>query len=411
MINVFFFDEYNSSIQNGIGTYRDILLPALGEIDTLSVSLISLNSFTDVVSKKERSFGYEIALPYIHNGDWRSHGTEICEMLKKYISDSSSNIFMLNHSPAADFIKVLKENFPKSKLIFTVHDQGWCAALLGSRTLLEEVILNNKRPTKVSEDTFNNIITYHKSDLDIYNLVDKVISISPFMENVMKDIYQLSADKRVMIYNGYSPFKNKKIRRTTARRLLGFGTDEELLIFAGRPVRHKGVAPLIMAVSELRRTRPNLRCIMCGNMQTFANYENLIRPQSSAFVFTGQVPRNELPTWYAAANVGVMPSYSEPFGYSAIEMVDRGLPVVVSDSSALGDIYHDNENAFVAPVGQDVTKRAQYAQSIKEAITRALDSSSYIKRRMFRKNQSYLNTCYSVNTMRDNYFRLFESLV
>ncbi|MBO4942969.1 MAG: glycosyltransferase [Muribaculaceae bacterium] len=411
MINLFFFDEYNSSIQNGIGTYRDILLPALGEINSLSVTLISLNSFTSKDSESERSFGHEIALPYIHDGDWRGHGAEICDMLKKYITDSPCNIFMLNHSPAADFIKNLKENYPKSKLIFTVHDQGWCAALLGSRSLLEEIILKDKRPEKVSENTFNNIKIYHKSELDIYNLVDKVISISPFMDNVMKDIYQISTDKRVMIYNGFTPFKTKKIRQATARRLLGFGADEELLIFAGRPVRHKGVAPLIMAVSELRRTRPNLRCIMCGNMQTFANYDNLIRPQASAFVFTGQVPRDELPLWYAAADVGVMPSYSEPFGYSAIEMADRGLPIVVSDGSALGDIYHDNENAFVAPIGTDVTKRALYAQSIKEAITRALDSSSYIRRRLYRKNKEYINTRYSAAAMCDSYLGVFQSLM
>ena len=113
----------------------------------------------------------------------------------------------------------------------------------------------------------------------------------------------------------------------------------------------------------------------------------------------------------SAADVGVMPSYSEPFGYSAIEMADRGLPIVVSDGSALGDIYHDNENAFVAPIGTDVTKRALYAQSIKEAITRALDSSSYIRRRLYRKNKEYINTRYSAAAMCDSYLGVFQSLM
>lgn len=410
-MNVFFFDEYNSSLQNGIGTYRDILLPAIGSADDVDLTLVSLNSDKGELTATERSFGKEIALPYVFNGDWRGNGKEICDMLSGHIADSDQNVFMLNHSPCADFIKALKKCFPKTKIVFTVHDQGWCSALLGSRKLLEEIILENRRPASVSENTYNNILAYHKSEIDIYELVDKVVSISPFMDGVMKDIYKVPDSKRAMIYNGYTRFSDRKIRQNTARKILGIGEDEEIVVFAGRPVRHKGIVPLLYAVVALRKYRPNLRCVMCGDMATFANYTPIIRSKASAFIFTGQVPRNELPLWYAAADVGIMPSYSEPFGYSAIEMADRGLPLVISDGTSLSDMYHEDENAFIAKIGDDVTKTHLFANEIALAIARALDSPKSKIRRLKKRNNELIDTRYSSAAMKDSYISMLRSLV
>lgn len=410
-MNLFFFDEYNSSLQNGIGTYRDILLPALGSDDDVDLTLVSLNSDANEVSENKRSFGKEIALPYVFGGDWRGHGAEICDMLCKHISDSDQNIFMLNHSPCADFIKVLKERFPKTKIVFTVHDQGWCSALMGSRKMLEEIILHQKCPKEVSEKTYNNILQYHKSEADIYELVDMVVSISPFMDSVMKDVYKVPDNKRAMIFNGYSRFPGKRMRRKTARKILGIADDEEIVVFAGRPVRHKGIVPLLYAAHALRKYRPNLRCVMCGNMAAFANYTPVIRSRASAFIFTGQMPRAELPIWYAAADLGIMPSYSEPFGYSAVEMADRGLPLVISDGTALADMYHEGENAFVAHIGQDVTQTHFFANEIALAIARALDSPKSTLRRLVKRNNELIDSRYSAETMKNNYLTMLRSLI
>lgn len=150
---------------------------------------------------------------------------------------------------------------------------------------------------------------------------------------------------------------------------------------------------------------------MCGDMATFANYAPIIRNKASAFIFTGQVPRVELPLWYAAADIGIMPSYSEPFGYSAIEMADRGLPVIVSDGTALADMYHEGENAFVAKIGDDVTKTDVFANEIALAIARALDSPRSTIRRLKKRNNELIDTCYSSATMRDGYLSMLRSIV
>lgn len=150
---------------------------------------------------------------------------------------------------------------------------------------------------------------------------------------------------------------------------------------------------------------------MCGNMTAFANYTPVIRSRASAFIFTGQMPRAELPIWYAAADLGIMPSYSEPFGYSAVEMADRGLPLVISDGTALADMYHEGENAFVAHIGPDVTQTHFFANEIALAIARALDSPKSTLRRLVKRNNELIDSRYSAETMKNNYLTMLRSLI
>lgn len=339
MINAFFFDEYNSSLQNGIGTYRDILLPNLCAIDDINVTLVLLNHYDASPNEKPLQYGgRQICVPYISGGRWRENGQLIATILKEFIKDAPNNVFMLNHSPAADFIKELKKEFPQSKIMFTVHDLGWGAALLGDNKLLHEIWVDGQRPTVVSEETFNNVRRYCRTEVDIYKLVDRVMSISPFMHSVMLNTYGVDKNKAVTVYNGIELPEGRKISRKAARRKLGFNDDEELIIFAGRPVRHKGIVPLLISMHKLMQQRPKLRCIMCGSLSGFGDFMKYITPVASRLIFTGLIPRDDLKTWRAAADAGITPSYSEPFGYSALEMINDGLPVIVSDRAAFPDI-------------------------------------------------------------------------
>ncbi|MDE6366724.1 MAG: hypothetical protein K2L33_03975, partial [Muribaculaceae bacterium] len=140
MIKVFFVDEHDSSKQNGIGTYRDTLVPRLGRRDGMEVTMISLNSDRDNLKIEKHDYGYEYSLPRVAGGDWRGSGDVIWPLISMYIPDGEDNVFMFNHSPSADFIRAMKGYYPKSKTVFIIHDQGWCASLMGDARLLEKVL-------------------------------------------------------------------------------------------------------------------------------------------------------------------------------------------------------------------------------------------------------------------------------
>lgn len=216
------------------------------------------------------------------------------------------------------------------------------------------MILNGLPPNDIPNDIVDSVVECFQDELRTFNIVDCVVSISHLTNYYLQDIYNISYKNRRLIVNGYLPFEQFDIDKSEARHLMGFSNEEELLIFVGRPVVHKGVIPLMWAANVLRNTRKKLRLILCGSMQGFSKFNKVINHTASSLVFAGEISHEELPLWIRAVDVGIMPSYSEPFGYSALEMVDLGLPLVISDKVALCKYFRDGINAFVATVGHDL---------------------------------------------------------
>jgi glycosyltransferase involved in cell wall biosynthesis len=67
----------------------------------------------------------------------------------------------------------------------------------------------------------------------------------------------------------------------------------------------------------------------------------------------GFVNQQELPSWYAAADMLVLPSDSrETWGLVVNEAMAAGLPVVVSDAAGCSpDLVREGENGFTYPCG------------------------------------------------------------
>ena len=78
----------------------------------------------------------------------------------------------------------------------------------------------------------------------------------------------------------------------------------------------------------------------------------------------GRLCQKVLPTYYAAADVCVVPSHYEPFGLVAIEAMASGTPVVASDVGGLQFTVVPEETGLLAPP-QDV-------EAFREAIDRIL---------------------------------------
>ena len=68
--------------------------------------------------------------------------------------------------------------------------------------------------------------------------------------------------------------------------------------------------------------------------------------------FVGAVPQQELPRYYAAADVVAVPSYSETFGMVALEAISCGTPVVSSDVGAAKLIIHEGFSGSVVSGNQ-----------------------------------------------------------
>ncbi len=122
--------------------------------------------------------------------------------------------------------------------------------------------------------------------------------------------------------------------RARSRAERGVPPETFHVLFAGRIQRLKGPQVLLKAAALLRKRRPeiDLRLTVLGALSGNKdfNLRQLIAESGMDDVVTHLPPVGaaELASWFRAADVVVMPSYSESFGLVAIEAQACGTPVV-----------------------------------------------------------------------------------
>lgn len=402
----FFVDEQNSSFYNGIGTFRNTLIPRLKASGRVSVNLISLNSGEAEAREAKRSFGHEFMIPQ-RWGEWRGNGELIWKMLAEKIEDSATNIFMFNHSPCSEFMDAFKRRFTLSKTVFVIHDQGWCAPLMGDTRLITE-IMSDRIPEEVSEDTAASVTAGCFRERAIYRIADKVVCLSQATYDILRNVYRLDCSKIRLIHNGVD-IPRRPYAKARARKLLGLPQDGKLMIYAGRPQPHKGIEALFDALRQVFGDMPEIRCVLAGIPTGFARYWDIVQGAAHRLILPGQLSGPDLALWYCAADVAVQPSYTEQCSYSAMEMMGYGVPVVASDGLGLKEMFTDGVNAFVAGIG-NVLDRKGYAGRLAEAIKTSLSAPAKTLKAMANENRQLVRSKYSADRMAGEYISLIESL-
>jgi glycosyltransferase involved in cell wall biosynthesis len=174
-------------------------------------------------------------------------------------------------------------------------------------------------------------------------------------------LYGADREKIRVIPCGFDAREFWPVRRSFARRLLGFGKDERIVLHVGRIVPRKGVDNLIRALGRLARTtgiKPRL-VVVGGNSDApdCAATPELARLQEIAqaegvhdqILFTGRRSREVLKLYYSAADVFVTTPWYEPFGITPLEAMACGTAVV---GSAVGGIKHsvlDGATGYLVP--------------------------------------------------------------
>jgi len=141
------------------------------------------------------------------------------------------------------------------------------------------------------------------------------------------------------------------VDRTTARQALGL-TDDNILLFVGRIDPLKGADRLIKAIPYLN-SYSSLRLIIIGGDEYSQNEMDKLRKLTGELdiedrvTFQGMVKQEQLPYFYSAADVCVVPSYYESFGLVALESLACGTPVVATDVGDLKNIIRQGETGYI----------------------------------------------------------------
>ncbi|MEA4919213.1 glycosyltransferase [Proteiniphilum sp.] len=409
MRNIYIFDEYTSSRKNGIGTYLQQLLCCLDTSD-YNICLIVFNANTEEFSiVKEKNISKMLFPPL--KGNFLSQVKVIDKFLRLYIKDNPENIFFLNHSPCRDFIKSLRNIFPLSKIVFTIHDFGWTNPLMGNLKEFRNLVRNKSSYTdKNTKENF--IINYYEEEKEMYQLADRTICLSQDSYDVLRLIYRLEKDKISLIPNGLkkSGIVIKERNSEEVGNSLNIKHNEKILITIGRPTRQKGIFDLIEAMKLVLKIKQNVRLVIIGdaNEQSFRELINAASPLASSITFTGLLDRKSIYKWISIADLGIIPSYYEQFGFVGVEMMMLGLPIIASDGLGLKNMFQNNVNARIARIGNR-KRKMEYRNNLANAILELLDSPDLCDSLSFHSKKIYEEK-YHIRYMKQKYKELIQSL-
>jgi glycosyltransferase involved in cell wall biosynthesis len=126
------------------------------------------------------------------------------------------------------------------------------------------------------------------------------------------------------------------------------------MVFACRQLfPRKGIRFLIRAVATLKPRYPDMTLVLAGDGFERNELEGLARELgiAEATTFLGWVTNSDLPAYYRAAAVSVIPSLEEGFGIPAAEAMGCEVPVVASDAGGLPEVVEDGVTGRVVPRG------------------------------------------------------------
>jgi D-inositol-3-phosphate glycosyltransferase len=183
-------------------------------------------------------------------------------------------------------------------------------------------------------------------EAQVVEAADRLVANTDEEGHQLVDLYDADPDRVAVVPPGVDLGLFSPGSQTAARRALGIRDDAYLLLFIGRIQPLKAPDVLLRAAARLIADQPALRDRLVVAVVGGPSGTGLARPEALQSLaaelgiadlvrFVPPVPQDQLPDWYRAADVTVVPSYSESFGLVAIESQACGTPVLAASVGGL----------------------------------------------------------------------------
>ena len=266
------------------------------------------------------------------------------EGLFNYLPDFLQNLYYFIHRTGVQYD--------------VVHSHYWLSGWVGSRFAaaleLPHVVTFHtlaeakRQATNEEPDVSARYVTERK----VANDADFVVCFTEHEATLLARSYGVSRAAIKVIPCGVDTDMFRPRDKAEARSRLGV-TEKYVVLFVGRIEPIKALGTLIQAV-ELVEDTSSLRVLVVGGDSYGPEYQ---RVQSMCYSlgiddnvsFVGSVPQMELPIYYNAADILVVPSKYESFGLVALEALATGTPVIASRVGGLATIVQDTKTGFLIP--------------------------------------------------------------
>jgi glycosyltransferase involved in cell wall biosynthesis len=148
------------------------------------------------------------------------------------------------------------------------------------------------------------------------------------------------------------------------------------VLSVGRLVPGKGHAVLLSALARLREEGIDTRATLVGDGPERESLERLAAELRLDVRFAGAVGQDELPVFYADADLFCLPTFAEGLGVVLLEAMACGLPVVSTLVMGVPEAVEDGETGLLVSPGRDdlladAIARLAVAPELRECMGRA----------------------------------------
>lgn len=387
--------EFPPHISGGLGTACLGLTKGLSQIDDLEVAFVVPRKWGDEdlpditfigadqipVIQKPIQFGdvkarlryYELhshLIPYLGTAEFEAMKAEKMAEENRFIevTDEGKVIFNGGYGfslfQEIDYYALVAEKLARELDFDMIHVHDWMcfrAGMAAKRASGKPLVVHvhSTEFDRCGKSVNPAICTIEKEGLAA---ADKVIAVSNLTRSIVIRNYGIDPRKVVTVYNAVDAADYSEVAVSKPYN------PDKVVTFLGRVTAQKGPGYFIEAASLVSKKIKNVRFIMAGRgdlldeMKRKASELNL-----AGFIeFPGFVADEEIGELFLSSDVFVMPSVSEPFGLVALEAMQAGVAVIVSNQSGVAELV---KNALKVDFWN--------AEAMAKAIVRLLDDDPF----------------------------------
>ena len=171
-------------------------------------------------------------------------------------------------------------------------------------------------------------------ELDGMHHADHIITVSDLTRRTVIEKYGIDPAKVTTVHNAVDPLSDDYLSIRMPR-----GKDK-VVTFLGRITMQKGPEYFVEAAAKVLKNTRNVRFVMAGSGDMMDKMILLAAKRGIAdrFHFPGFQKGRQVYETFAASDVYIMPSVSEPFGISPLEAMQMGVPSIISKQSGCAEI-------------------------------------------------------------------------
>ena len=232
----------------------------------------------------------------------------------------------------------------------------------------------------------------------IYDRASVVVAVSPV---VKEELTKIGVKARIeVLCNSVDrvKFRPDAAYRSEIRAKFGLKDNEKIALCVGQIQPRKGIEDFLKTAVSL----PEIKFMWVGGRpygrltEEFDKMTRLVDNAPKNVIFAGIINFEDMPKYYAAADIYFMPSYQENFAFATIEAASVKLPLVTRDNPEYPGTLFDHYLS------------ASNAEGFTKLISKLATDQSFFKE--YQGHSDQLANMYEVNAYTDKLVAIYRSI-